>query len=84
MKPRTLRITAQDIEQGEREECSKCPAALALKRLFPGKRIRVEYGAYRIGRDWFCSPKSLEKFVERFDGGHSMLPTRIKLTFRHD
>lgn len=90
---RTLEVTQEDIDQGESNIATRCPFALAARRLFPGwNHASVAYG-------WNCTMNiQLHKFgvwlgfeewlidaagtaaIRSYDGGAGMVPGMYTLT----
>jgi len=82
----TLDITAKDIRLGKPEDCRRCAAALAAKRLrlAPVVAVRgdgVLFSRIRLGTvAVYAMSNQLEKFTRRFDEGRPVKPLRIVLT----
>ena len=85
-----LYIGKCDIKDGERQNGTCCPIALALKRKFP-KFIRTIYvggvGNYcpeldyvSIGEKYYTKCKIADSFIRKFDGREAVEPTKIILT----
>lgn len=82
MKTQTINITRRDIEFGERKNSYRCPAAIALKRLFPGKVIFVGCAYSTVGANMARHPEKLLNFISRFDKGETVQPIKVRLTFK--
>lgn len=85
-----VNVTAEDIQQGRRRSCDRCPIALALYRAAEGHDI----GSFGVGR-FACSgvgtvnhelmnaklPAVARDFVLDFDVGISVSPISFELLF---
>lgn len=75
-------VTQADIDAGVRENCKRCPVALAVQRLYPDHEVKV--GLYRIflKKDGITSvyrmPKPVGVGVRRFDWGLGMEPMEFE------
>jgi len=71
-------VTEQDIVNGIRHDCSSCPIALALKRVFPNSDPDVGYDSYihRNGQSTLVLtvPPTAQDFILRFDDGEDVEP----------
>lgn len=66
-------VTKNDIKNGKRGNCSKCPVALALYRRFPDFKIKV--GALiKIGHELLEIKNRVAFFIHDFDGGKKVKP----------
>lgn len=80
-----LTITAEDIANGERVSCTRCPVALAARRKF-GDGFNIEVGAGTvfiesrdIGDDRRLMFDGLNDFPFHFDSGRDVHPTTLPL-----
>lgn len=76
----TVTVTQADIDGGVRNKCTKCPVALALKRLFPGRRISVANYSIKVGSCLERMPSEVISFVSWFDIGRAVQPFSFPLT----
>lgn len=83
MKKIRVKVTKRDIKLGLREDMTRCPVALALHhRKF--KAANVCYNLISLDGLWYRpesipSPKSVERFVKRFDAGKPVRPFSFTL-----
>ena len=83
MRTVEISVTAKDITEGDAEECTSCPIALAAARKFPDRRVRVyplsivlaAIGTYSR----YMLPAEAIRFVDDFDNGHSVQPFTFQL-----
>lgn len=74
-------VTADNIKDGRRDKCRDCPVALALKPyledpvVWPGE-IRIGPVSARIS---IKTPRSVDRFICRFDSGKPVKPFRFYL-----
>lgn len=73
-----LKITEEHIKKGIRLQARFCPAALALKELFPINEISVFYDIY-IDERHIRTPDKLFKWIESYDRGEEVDPIYIEL-----
>lgn len=83
MTTETITVTNKDISEGQPRVASQCPIALAARRTFPGKRIKV-YGynlkVYRsflgleFGNVFYTLPVAAWQFVMKYDTHHMVEP----------
>lgn len=88
-----VRVTQDDIDEGEREDCFMCPVARALTREFPGcipevTGTGIELYEFDDACDglgtWLFharTPKKAAEFIEAFDDGEGVEPFEFTLTF---
>jgi hypothetical protein len=84
----TIDITAEDIAQGEKNNCKLCPGALAAKRRFPGYNVIVTRSTVYIdtehnSEDYFWvydGGDALRNFTSAFDFEHDVEPCSFTLT----
>lgn len=75
-----ITVSSGDIRQGKRWRAQSCPVALALQRqlgdvfMVSGSVIRVLGSGLKIN-----SPRSVRRFVKRFDKGCPCKPFRFYL-----
>ncbi len=63
-------VTQADIDAGKRNDCGKCPVALAARRALPGHFVTVTYTDMQIDgpiSTCYRLPDSAERFVAHFD-----------------
>ena len=86
--PETIRVTQEHIDQGEPQNGSSCPIALALQEQWDGEVTDVEVLAegatvYTPG-GWYCAdtwPQVASSFVEEFDYGEGGDPVEFPVTW---
>jgi len=73
-----IRVSAKDIKNGERDNCSNCPVALAVRRVFDAdETIEVDGEEILIMSSPYCDislPPIVRKFVSDFDAGMKVKP----------
>jgi hypothetical protein len=75
-----VEVTAEDIEQGQPNDSRCCPIALALKRIYPDRTIRVgDEGFAEIGDGMAILPDEAYQFIGAFDEGRSVKPISFTL-----
>lgn len=73
-------VTQEHINRGIKNDCIRCPVALALFDAFPNtKRVDVDTGTLfwtnSMGdRNWSKTPRSVWRFINRFDRGSDVKP----------
>ena len=81
----SIEVTAEDIENGERDSSSACPIALAVDRSVIGLDFfSVSHFYIRLNFKngtcmYFCLDKKTSDFIDRFDAGKSVKPIAVKL-----
>ena len=76
-----IEVTLEDINKGKRDNCRKCPVALAVQRVMPpGYKADIDQdyisyldkaGIYHI----LCNaPAKVTTFIKRFDAGKPVKP----------
>ena len=80
----TIDVTQEDIDQGERDKCRRCPIALAMKRVFPGK-VSLVYGTVAwVDLDRYADlPDEAQQFIMYFDEGEPVEPFSFSLGFTY-
>ncbi len=78
MKHRIV-VTQEDIDKGEKLECSSCPIALAMKRVIKCKSVFVASATATVCWSGFNTetsklPTRAGLFVRNFDGGMKVKP----------
>lgn len=79
MKTLRINVTKKDIAKGKRREPEDCPVALAIKRQ---KVAIICVGIDRIwiaDKDAISTPKTVQRFIERFDCGNPVKPFSFTL-----
>ncbi len=73
-------ITAEDIVEGERRNCEKCPATRAVARLVqPGVDVAVYDWYVLIGNHEVSAPRVLQVFIRHFDTYRPVAPLAFPL-----
>lgn len=80
MKPKfkTIRVTRDCINKGVRQNTTSCPIARALKEA-GCRRVRVGVGVMEFNGRSYGVPKSVARFVSRFDNGVAVWPFSFRL-----
>lgn len=90
-----VEVTTEDIENGTRMDCQRCPVALAITRLvkedyYPqvsGRCVSILHSYTESGLDttlWenvgvTCLPPETQRFVRRYDDGKTPEPISFQL-----
>ena len=80
-----VNVTQEDIDNGKRESCTRCPVALALTRAgWKGVGVSADYAWQSKGRlndqctlnddDFFKMPAEAQAFVFNFDHNKPVKP----------
>jgi hypothetical protein len=85
-----VNVTAEDIDHGERNWCTRCPVALGLRRTFPRANLvaahcdhyEVRYGGPEVHAGTL--PRPARDFIARFDGGIVVFPFAFELEVPED
>lgn len=85
-----INVTQDDIDKGQINNCNLCPIALAIKRIlkinsyntiFVSSVIKLlRYWNMEIQKYEVISPRSVKRFIQRFDQGKSVKPFNFFLT----
>jgi hypothetical protein len=82
---RTVELTQEDIANGVRENCKRCPGALAIQRAFPELKylsVRLDHIFYSTADKWplrVCPPFPLRTFIRIYDSGGNAVPCSFEL-----
>jgi hypothetical protein len=78
LKTITFSVTEQDIQEGKKGHCYKCPIALAVMRAVPeAEVVEVNWFAVYIDSVYkfdYSQPDLVLKFMEDFDLGKPVFP----------
>lgn len=78
-------VTAEDIEEGRRDDCEHCPIALATKRALGNGFCRVFLGVMEVitnGRGYIIrSSEEVIQFVHDFDSYNDVGPFSFVITY---
>ena len=83
----TILVTQEDISQGVKKQCKRCPIALAVRRSLDTALTEVFPSVCYIkrNRDSFCEtallPDTAQDFIARFDHDQPVEPFSFQLTF---
>lgn len=79
-----VNVTKEDIGKGDPGLTATCPIALAIKKAINNKnaQVHVESPSIQVGNLFYIATKKAEKFMNRFDDGQKVKPT--KFTFLLD
>lgn len=68
-----IQVTEKHIKRGKRKCAWRCPVALALQDVLDGPFL-VGKDCIYAGRNPYACPKSVSRFVMRFDSGKLVKP----------
>jgi len=77
----TIKVTAEDIASGTRNNGGSCPIALALRRYLPSVPLSVGsmFILYGVDETQVPLPKSAQRFIGSFDKGLTVSPFSFRL-----
>ena len=75
---RTFQVTGKHIREGKPNILYACPIALSLNEA-TGCATSVGVEVVRIGGDFYDLPRSVQRFIKRFDAGKPVKPFRFRL-----
>ena len=80
MKRLTIRVTQEDIDDGERRNGEQCPIALAMSRALGDDYVSVgdEYVTGSV-YDWELS-RTARQWVRRYDDGLRVAPATFRVS----
>lgn len=81
-----INVTAEHIAKGERQECTRCPIALAIESAIPEADYLAVYSTaavFNVGDviAEIALPAAAERFIHSFDLGYSPEPFSFELTY---
>lgn len=82
MTKHTIEITQEDIKNGKKQNCWRCPIALALKRKFPAKNLWVQEVFIEdkgSNNEEYDLPKDAICFISKFDNEETVLPFSFEI-----
>lgn len=79
-----IHIRQEHIDAGNRADCRRCPAALALMETFPMIDVSVSANDVSLGGMSFDLPDHIQTFIDNFDMGIPQIPTSFKMQFEDD
>ncbi len=76
-----IRVTKNDIKNGERSHASACPVARAIRRVSGQREIGVDGANISVGTQDFVAPSVVSTFIQRFDldGRRGLKPFTFEL-----
>ena len=74
-----VKVTAEDIKNGRPGKCALCPIALALKRTLGTDEVSVYSEGLMVGVQYFRATQKIKDFIDRFDEGSHVRPTKFRL-----
>lgn len=80
MKSLAIRVTRDDIQNGETESATRCPIARAIRRLGKKKWISVVPYQIELGDAVYQMPETARNFLDRFDDGLAVEPFSFTMT----
>jgi hypothetical protein len=63
----TINVTEEDIKQGEKQHCSRCPVALALRRVAKGEPAVIGYSIIFSKDIEIETPDDVVEWIMDFD-----------------
>lgn len=77
-----VRVLKSDIRKGVEGSCSRCPIAIAVRRLAPrGKSVVVTWDEAILGHTTtYDLPRVASRFIDRFDEGKPVKPFSFTAT----
>lgn len=80
-----IRVTQEHIARGERQDCEKCPIALAAKDCWPNSgqvmaELQLELFDYN-GQEYYtyALPEVALEFIKNFDKGKEVKPFEFEM-----
>lgn len=73
-------VTAEDIANGVRIDCAKCPVARAARYATGRNDVEASQGGISIGEMIFAAPHRVAEFISYFDRGSRVYPFAFDLT----
>lgn len=68
MRTVTIEVTQDDIDNGVQDDRCECPVAMAMTRMFRGKKVTVWWEHVTIGiSPSFDLPEEVSEFIIAFD-----------------
>lgn len=76
-----IKVTQEDINEGEKRNCSNCPVSLAIQRAIGNKLVTVgSYGSWRInGLKQSNLGEKVSKWIRGFDKGGDVVPFEFEI-----
>ena len=85
MRSLTVHVTQEDIDNGERQSCSRCPVARAIARALQVSETRVTVASRIAVFDQrvapLTTPRKVMSFITAFDGERPVEPFSFDLQF---
>lgn len=80
----TVNVTQEDIDEGQRHQCRRCPIALAASMVIPvaGVTDDIYVDAENDDITFYELPEEAKKFIERFDANAKVEPFQFVATLR--
>lgn len=63
----SITVTVEHIQRGQRQNCARCPIALAILDVIPLADVNVDVGCIRIDDMCYEAPEVVNSFIYRFD-----------------
>lgn len=87
-----IKITAEHIKRGQKNDCTECAVALAMKEaLIKSKKSKCPYltvvpkgSLCHVGGVYYQTfhPSRIERLIRNFDAGKEIKPTSFKAIFK--
>lgn len=74
----TVKVTQEDIQTGAKDNCYRCPIALALNRALK-KPVTCWTYTYTIHNISYTLPSVVSRFIVGFDGGDLVKPFEFQI-----
>lgn len=73
-----IHVTSEHIQNGQRNDCTGCPIALALLEKYYDARVAADFMQIKKQPydDWryLQFPKAVKTFIQKFDSGEEVFP----------
>lgn len=80
-----VHVTKKHIAAGDKQDCKRCPVALALKDSFPTEEnIDADLEKIRVGNRYFETPDKIRRFMNRFDYGSRWRLRSVKFVLQRE
>jgi hypothetical protein len=86
---KTIIVTQEDIDRGVREDCGKCPVAIAASRVFTDIRWisvtdTIEFGEQPAGVQVWSLPPEASQFIDAFDNKRHVEPFEFVTEYQYN
>lgn len=89
MEKYAINVTQADIDAGVKQECFRCPIALAARRVFDhdvsvDDEYIIHYASTEVKADFYALPDEARQFVQHFDHGDPVTPFSFEVSLDVD